>query len=512
MAQHAERLKEERIAQAATLAARRLTGDQADAAARFVRVFAQNVAPEDVAAFAPEDLYGAALSLFAFAGRRTPGTPEVRVFSPRADADGWSCRHTVVEIVNDDMPFLVDSVAAELQRQDLAVHLVVHPVVAVERDGDRLIAVGRGAARESMMHIEVAALADPERREQVRTGLLEVLGDVRRAVADWPAMRDRMVAAQARLEAEGPGLPADERAEADAFLEWLVHDHFTFLGCREYVFGTAAEAGAGVAIVPGSGLGVLGAEEAPVFDGLRHFTTLPAEVQQFLRRPTALVVTKSSHKARVHRAIPMDVIAVKRFDADGAPVGLSVFAGLYTSAAYSAGARTIPILRRKVAWVMERAGFDRTATTARRCCTSSTPIRATSCSRSTRRPCSPSPAASCIWRSVRGSPSSCGGTRSSASCRALVYAPRDRYDTELRQRFQRILADALAGEVMSFTTRLGESPLARVHFVVRTTPGAIPDFSPEAVETLLVEAGRSWRDRLKERSTRAWARPRRRPP
>jgi glutamate dehydrogenase len=498
MAQHAERLKEERIAQAATLAARRLTGDQADAAARFVRVFAQNVAPEDVAAFAPEDLYGAALSLFAFAGRRTPGTPEVRVFSPRADADGWSCRHTVVEIVNDDMPFLVDSVAAELQRQDLAVHLVVHPVVAVERDGDRLVAVGRGAGRESMMHIEVAALADPERREQVRAGLLEVLGDVRRAVADWPAMRDRMVAAQARLEAEGAGLPADERAEADAFLEWLVHDHFTFLGCREYVFGTAAEAGAGVAIVPGSGLGVLGAEEAPVFDGLRHFTTLPAEVQQFLRRPTALVVTKSSHKARVHRAIPMDVIAVKRFDADGAPVGLSVFAGLYTSAAYSAGARTIPILRRKVAWVMERAGFDPNSHDGKALLHILDTYPRDELFQIDEE------ALFAIARGIlhleerprvalflRRDP-----FERFVSC--LVYAPRDRYDTELRQRFQRILADALAGEVMSFTTRLGESPLARVHFVVRTTPGAIPDFSPEAVETLLVEAGRSWRDRLKE--------------
>jgi glutamate dehydrogenase len=377
MAQHAERLKEERIAQAATLAARRLTGDQADAAARSCasspRTWHRRMSP-------PSRRRTSTGRPQPRRVRRTADArhAEVRACSARAaDADGWSCRHTVVEIVNDDMPFL-STRSRPTAAQDLAVHLVVHPVVAVERDGDRLVAVGRGAGRESMMHIEVAALADPERREQVRAGLLEVLGDVRRAVADWPAMRDRMVAAQARLEAEGAGLPADERAEADAFLEWLVHDHFTFLGCREYVFGTAAEAGAGVAIVPGSGLGVLGAEEAPVFDGLRHFTTLPAEVQQFLRRPTALVVTKSSHKARVHRAIPMDVIAVKRFDADGAPVGLSVFAGLYTSAAYSAGARTIPILWRRSpgSW---SGPADPNSHDGKRCCILDT-YRATSCS------------------------------------------------------------------------------------------------------------------------------------
>ncbi|WP_374440218.1 NAD-glutamate dehydrogenase [Stella sp.] len=498
MAHHAERLKEERIGQAVALAARRLSGGQADAAVRFVRLFAQNVAPDEVAAFAAEDLYGAALSLLAFAGRRAPGTAEVRVFSPRADADGWSCRHTVVEIVNDDMPFLVDSIAAELQRQELGIHLLVHPVVAVERDGDRLRAVGSGPARESMMHIEVAALADPERRERLRTGLLEVLADVRRAVADWPAMRQRMVEARGTLAAEADVLPEDERNEADDFLEWLVEDHFTFLGCREYQFGPAADAERGLAIVPGSGLGVLGPAEAPVLDGLRHFSALPAEVQAFLRRPTALVVTKSGHKSRVHRRMPMDVIAIKRFDAAGAPVGVSVFAGLYTSGAYSAGARTIPILRRKVARVMDRAGFDPNSHDGKALLhildtyprdelfqieEDALFAIARGILHLEERPR--------VALFLRPDP-----FERFVSC--LVYAPRDRYDTELRQRFQRILADALAGEVMSFSTHLGESPLARVHFVVGTTPGAIPDLSAEAVETLLAEAGRSWRDRLKE--------------
>ncbi|BBK39686.1 glutamate dehydrogenase [Allostella sp. ATCC 35155] len=498
MAQQAERLKVERIEQAVALAARRLAGEQAQAAARFVRVFAQNVAPADVAAFAPEDLYGAALSLFAFAARRPPGAAEVRVFNPRADADGWTCRHTVIEIVNDDMPFLVDSIAAELQRQDLAVHLIVHPTMAVEREGDRLVTAGQGPVRESLMHVEVAVIADADRREGVRAGLLEALGDVRHAVADWPAMRERMVTARARLADEGGALPQDERDEASAFLDWLVADHFTFLGSRDYVFGTPADAGPGVAIVPGSGLGVLAAEEAPVFDGLRHFTALPGEVQRFLRRPTALVVTKSSHRARVHRPIPMDVIAVKRFDDDGAPVGLTVFAGLYTSTAYSAGARTIPILRRKVASVMDRAGFDPNSHDGKALLHILDTHPRDELFQIDEE---------ALFETARGILHLEERPRVALFLRrdpferfvsCLVYAPRDRYDTELRQRFQRILADTLAGEVMSFTTRLGDSPLARVHFVVRTTPGAIPDFSPEAVETLLAEAGRSWRDRLKE--------------
>ncbi|MCC7272119.1 MAG: NAD-glutamate dehydrogenase [Alphaproteobacteria bacterium] len=497
MPQQAERLKDERIEQATALAGRRLSAAQAAIAAGFVRQFAQNIAPEDVAAFAAEDLYGAAMSLFAFAQERAPGTAKIRVYSPRADADGWSCRHTVVEIVNDDMPFLVDSVGAELARHGLAVHLFVHPIVAVRRAGANLVEVGAGA-RESLMHIEIAAIADAPTRAAVHAGIAEVLTDVRRAVGDWQAMRARMDEARRLLAAEGGSLPADERAEADAFLAWLADDHFTFLGSRDYAFGAADGQEPEVAIVAGSGLGILTTETTTVLDGLRRFASLPLEVRQFLRQPTALVVSKASHKARVHRPNPMDVIAIKRFDRDGTPVGLRLFAGLYTSAAYSGAARAIPILRRKVARVTERSGFDPASHDGKALLhiLDSYPRdelfqidedalfdTARGILHLEERPR--------VALFIRRDP-----FERFVSC--LVFVPRDRYDTELRHRFQEILGQAFAGEVVTFHTHLAESPLARVLFVVRTTPGAIPAYAASEVERLLVEAARSWSDRLKE--------------
>ncbi|MGE0715849.1 MAG: NAD-glutamate dehydrogenase [Alphaproteobacteria bacterium] len=497
----AERLKDERIAQAEELAHRRLGGAQAASAARFVRLFAQNMAPDDVAAFAPEDLYGAALSLLAFARERVLGAPKIRVYAPRADADGWSSRFTVVEIVNDDMPFLVDSVSAELARRGIVMQLCVHPIVLVRREGGTLVEVGIEAGTgvpESMMHIEIAASADAEGREGLRAGIAEVLADVRRAVADWKAMRARMEEARAGLVEEGAALPADERAEADAFLAWLADDHFTYLGCRDYAFGTGDGDEPAAAIVAGSGLGILSADEAAVLDGLRNFSALPADVQQFVRAPTALVISKSSRRARVHRPNPMDVIAVKRFDGEGRTIGIRLFAGLYTSAAYSGAARTIPILRRKVARVLARSGLDPASHDGKALLHILDTYPRDELFQIDEE---------ALYQTARGILHLEERPRVALFIRrdpferfvtCLVFVPRDRYDTELRHRFQRILGEAFAGEVVTFHTHLAESPLARVLFVVRTTPGAIPAYASDDVERKLVEAARSWDDRLKE--------------
>ncbi|MGE0722913.1 MAG: NAD-glutamate dehydrogenase [Alphaproteobacteria bacterium] len=502
MPQQAERLKTERVGQALALAHRRLADAKLTDAERFLRLFARHVAPEEIAALAPEDLYGAAMSLLGFAADRPSGRAKVRVYNPQADADGWSCRHSVIEIVNDDMPFLVDSVTAELTRREIAVHLVIHPIVPVRRDGGQLVAIadgpGEGTASESMMHIEVAAIGDPSARRALEAAVAEVLAEVRQAVTDWRAMRARMAEARTELARAETGLPRERIEEAAAFLDWLAADHFTFLGARDYAFDGTDSTGASFAIAPGSGLGILAPEDTSMFDGLRHFAALPAEVRSFLLQPAALVISKASRRSRVHRAIPMDVIGVKRFGPDGAVTGLRLFAGLYTSSTYSASARTIPILRRKVDAILARAGFD---------------------------PASHDGKAllhiletyprdellqiddELLFQTARGILHLEERPRVALFLRrdpferfvsCLVFAPRDRYDTELRHRFEAILAGAFAGEVVAFNTLLGDSPLARVHIVIATTPGAIPAYEADQIERLLVETGRSWRDRLKD--------------
>ena len=502
MAVRAEEQKNEAVEAVAALATRRLGDGRAAAVARFVRRFYSHVPPEDILDRAPEDLYGAALSLWRFAETRPPGRAKLRVIDPRAEEEGWRSPRTIVEIVNDDMPFLVDSVTAALAGEGFAVHLVIHPILRVERDAEgRLAALLDGAAgngagaglRESVMHIEISAESGGARLDALAPALERVLGAVREAVADWAAMRARLQRVIADLAEEPPPLAEAERKEAADFLAWLDDANFTFLGFREYRFG----AGDGsLDIVPGSGLGILGDDAYPVFDGLRNFTTLPPDVRQFLREPRLLLITKSNRRSRVHRPVPMDAICIKSFDAEGNAAGERLVVGLFTSLAYSRSPRAIPLLRRKVERTLERAGFDPASHDGKALLhildtyprdelfqigegeLLETAMGILHLQERQR-----------IALFVRRDP-----FERFVSC--LVYVPRERYDTALRQRFAAILERAFSGSIDSFNTQLDESVLGRVHFIVRTTPGRLGQIDVAAIERDLAEAGRSWADRI----------------
>ncbi|HTO81106.1 MAG TPA: NAD-glutamate dehydrogenase, partial [Methylomirabilota bacterium] len=238
MVSKAERHKSELIERVTALAATRVAADQAATIAAFIAQFYANVAAEDLVGESPDDLYGAALSLWTFGAQRTPGAAKVRAYNPRLDEQGWHSAHTVVEMINDDMPFLVDSLTAALNQRDLTVHLVIHPILRVRRDarGKRL---GQGDGTElveSHIQIRINEQSSPDRLADICAELERVLADVRASTEDWRKMRAQTEEVLSSLAAPPAGLPADEVAEARAFLAWLNDDHFTYLGYREYAF------------------------------------------------------------------------------------------------------------------------------------------------------------------------------------------------------------------------------------------------------------------------------------
>ncbi|HSR72914.1 MAG TPA: NAD-glutamate dehydrogenase, partial [Kiloniellales bacterium] len=503
MAPRAEQQKAELIERLVAHVHERLESKRARDAERFLRLFYAHVAPDDMLSKDPDDLYGAALALWSHGQQRKPGTSAIRVYNPRPEQQGWKSSHTVVEIINDDMPFLVDSVTAELNRLGLEVFLVIHPIIRAERDDsgkltallDPEASAGQGT-RESFMHVQVSE-QPAERHKEIHDGLETVLADVRAAVEDWLPMRERLCDIVAELKQSPPPLPAEEIEEGVAFLEWLDDDHFTYLGCREYRFeGTGAKAKARV--LPDRGLGILRDEQVSVFDGLRDLGNLPADVQDFLKRPELLRCTKANRRSTVHRPVHMDTIAVKSFDEKGRVTGERLFIGLFTSVAYSRSPRFIPLLRQKVRHVAERAGLPHNSHDAKALMNiletyprdelfqiSEDELLdiATGILRLQER--------QRIALFVRRDP-----FERFVSC--LVYVPRDRYDTTLRIKLQDILARAYQGSVDAFTTHLGDAALARLHVIIRTTRGEVPDVDPAALERQLIEAGRSWSDRLQE--------------
>ncbi|MBC7905441.1 MAG: NAD-glutamate dehydrogenase [Rhodospirillaceae bacterium] len=472
----------------------RLDDDRADQVARLARHYLAGIPSDDLDHMAADQLFAIVVGLMSFARERPAGTPKIRVFDADPELQGWSSPHTVVEIVNDDMPFLVDSVAMVLSRLGVSIHLLVHPILSVRRDASGVLqgisAPGEdgGNHLDSIMHIEIDR-QDPVGRARVMDSLTAALADVRAAVLDWRAMRARI------KEVAGALTGGDEGDETLAFLDWLHDDHFTFLGYRHFILTGNGEAPK-VAVDQDAGLGVLRREDAHVFDDQLPLSSMPVEIRAFLTRPGTLLVTKSARHSTVHRPVHMDVIGVKQVDKAGRVVGLHAFLGLFTSAAYTRNPSGIPLLRRKVSRVQARAGFPPFGHDAK----SLANILETyprdelfqisedllfrtvlSILHLQERP----RVALFVRRDEFGRFVSC-----------LVYLPRDRYDTPLRLTAIRLLEQAFGGTLDAYYTQISDGPLARLHVIIRTQPGVVQVVDQDDLEARIAEAARSWADHL----------------
>jgi glutamate dehydrogenase len=325
-----------------------------------VQLFAR-VAPEDLLPYEPRALAEFAAGAWAFLQQRKPGAPKIRIHSPPASAGDRLKHMSILEIVNDDMPFLVDSVMGELTEQGLEVRLVAHPVLALDRDsagnliGLRSDVPGSGTGlRESFIHMHIDRIDDELRRNEVVAALESVLAEVRLAVTDWRPILERVGQVVAELKTSPPPLLKEEVAEAVQFLEWLTQDNFVFLGVREHVYSDTSSV---LGPIPETSLGILRGRSDEVFAQGGGQITINAEARSFLKEPNALVITKTNARARVHRRVAMDHIGVKRIDKDDNLVGVFRIVGLFTSTAYTRSTQNIPYLRRKADAVLARAGF-----------------------------------------------------------------------------------------------------------------------------------------------------------
>src|ERR1043166_4974261 len=328
----------------------RVGGDQADSVEQFVRRYFALVAPDDIIYTSLDTLIGGALSLWDFGAQRKPGSAKVRIFNPSAEENGWTLEHTVIEIVNDDMPFLVDSVSAEINRRERSIHLLLHPVVRVRRDeaGRRVEMTSTQAAPldaivEPTMHIEVDQETSGAELEMLRGAIERVLAEVRVAVADWRTMRERLKQDVAELQHNLPR-PQEEIDEARDFLRWLDDGNFIFLGFRRYGFDTR-DGKDYLPAIPETGLGIL--REMRPESQAGSEAPLSAEFSDYARTKDLLIVTKANSRSLIHRPVPLARIGIKRYDANGNLIGEDRFLGLFTSAAYSRSVREIPLLRLK---------------------------------------------------------------------------------------------------------------------------------------------------------------------
>ncbi|WP_312179474.1 NAD-glutamate dehydrogenase [Arthrobacter sp.] len=480
----------------------------------FIGNYYEHLAAEDAELYPDKALRERAEQHRDLAWARAEGTAAVDIFD-QGDA-------SVILIVTDDMPFLVDSVTAEIVRQNSGIRLMVHPTFLAtrHRESDTLqqvrrvpsavgVSSGDTAALpnisgliggenettriESWIAVEVPRLTDASRRAAMIEGLERVLSDVRVAVRDWPGMRSKVHEIASGLDSITGAAGIPDLQQARELLTWLDNGNFTFLGYREY--DLLSENGEDVLRASsGTGLGLLrrGSEAGKV-------QRLTAAGKAKAREKHALVITKANSRSTVHRASYFDYIGVKRFDAEGNVNGERRFIGLFATGAYTGSVRNIPILRDKVKAVMHRAGFPADSHSGKDLLAILETFPRDELFQID---------VDALLETAQGILRLQERRRTRLFLRpdvygrfmsALVFLPRDRYTTSVRLRIQDELRSTFSAESIDYEARLTESALARLFFRIRLPKGAeIADVDAAALERRLVSATRSWPEGINE--------------
>ena len=462
----------------------------------FVAAYYDGTDPDELLARGPAALFAIANAHWRLLDVARPAhTAKVRVFNPTLAEDGFVSDHTVVQIVNDNMPFLVDSVTMAVNRGNRTAHWIVHPLLSVTRDANGKVltvssaaaatAAGRTDPVESLIQVECDRIVSSAEQQALSDELNQVLNDVRSAVEDWQAMLERAQAMAAA--ASSSTLSAVGRQEGVDFLRWLEDRHFTFLGARDYDLKRDGDVVSMVA-KPETGLGIL--------RGSVHTleTRLPPEAVQLLESNELVLVTKAMTRATVHRPAWLDYVAVKRFDAAGQVIGEARFLGLYTATAYLAPVSEIPQVRSRVAAVMDAAGVVPNSHAAKslqsildvyprdelfQIDTAKLTEHAIGILRLQER----QRTRLFLRRDPFGRFTS-----------AMVFVPRERFNTELRVKIGNELMLALDGQSIEFTPMLTDSPLARIHYLVRAKDHAPQNVSFSALEARITRLTQRWED------------------
>src|SRR5215831_15693276 len=409
---------------------------------------------------------------------------------------------SVVEILNDDMPFLLDSVLGELQARGLAVRLLFHPIFKTKRDeaGHLKAIAGAGDERwgdghqESYIAIHLRTLTEAEARDLTAT-LSDILMEVRVVVGDWRAMLERLEAGCKQLELVHANLPAETLGEATAFLHWLERANFTFLGARSFEL-TGDRTTGDLEPVHNTGLGVLRDPDVQVLRRGTQLVAMTPEVRGFYLEPAPLIITKANVVSRVHRRAHMDYIGIKTYGGDGTPKGEMRFVGLFTSQAYVTPPSQIPLLRHKVETVLAASGYP----------------DASHAGKALLNILDTFPRDELFQIGAKELQVWCEGIldletrprvrvftridRFDRFVSVLIYAPRDRYNTRVRERISALLCETYDGRIAAFFPYFPEGPLVRVQFIVARFAGPTPQVDVALLECRIVEIVRTWEDRL----------------
>ncbi len=470
--------------------------------AAFAAALFERGSADDLLAYSVAELAAFARSAWKTMAERKKGRHRINIFNPDfGDAGSAHGTVTVIEITNDNMPFLVDSVMGELHDAAYEIHAVLHPLVAVKRDGKGKVTGFGGLAssgqakegfhRESVITVHVARIDSVVERDELAARLDSLLVEVREAVEDWQSMMDRASAVLQSYKDNPPPVPVDEVAEAIQFLEWLVDANFTFLGMRDYAYLGDATLGE-MQSAGETELGLLRDPEVKVLRRGSEMVTMTPEIRDFLMRPELLIITKANVKSRVHRRVHMDYIGVKLFGDDGTLAGELRIVGLFTSTAYTRSTRTIPYVRRKVDRILTQAGYDRSSHSGKALTNVLESYPRDEFFQADEQTLFDNAMAILALFErprIRVLPRR---DKFDRFVSLLVFVPRDNYTTDVRMKISDLLARVYEGRLSAWSVAFLEQGLARVHFIIGRHQGETPNPPREEIEAAIADIMRTW--------------------
>jgi glutamate dehydrogenase len=479
----------------------RLPAARCKEAQAFAGQLLRRVGADELASRSAADWAALAQDLLEFVRVRKLGKASVRVFNPSRDEQGFESAHTLLQVITEDSPFLVDSVGMAIAAAEQSVHAVIHPLYRAERDaGGHILCIaadsngGGKGVHESLMHFEISRMSEASEIARLQEAVVAALEDVRHAVADWKPMRERMLAVADAMARTSLPVDAAGVAEAQEFLRFVADDHFTFLGYREYQVSKRGSEDV-LKSVAGSGLGILRHEDSSAPRALR---TLVAHDLPQSGSFDAIILTKTNARSPVHRTGYMDYISVLGFDDKGVPVTEYRFLGLFTSGAYMRRPQDVPLVRQKFEAVMQRSGIKRDSHSGKALRHILETLPRDELFQATE---------SELFEIAGGILDLQERSRPRIFVRrdkydrfysCLVFLPRDRFDNAMRERIEAMLKRVFHSDKAESSVQVGESTLARIYIVLRPKAGSHVDVDIAEIETKLGQLVRNWHDDLRD--------------
>ncbi|MCG8382711.1 MAG: NAD-glutamate dehydrogenase [Gammaproteobacteria bacterium] len=494
--------KEERLNQVCDLSDSKLSKAAKEQTSRFLRLYYKQLTLEELIQNDIEYLRGAAIQHYQEAKQRKPDTTKVRVYNPQFEKHGWQSTHTIIEIITDDKPFLINSISMALSQLRLAIHMIVHPILSVTRNTNGKLAslapkTGSGEViKESFMQFQIDRQTNQDILKSLEQRIRAVIQDVNKINHDWQAMLNKTLELKGLLPELSTRYPKLDIEEAETFLAWLCNNHFTFLGYCELVEKTE-KGERSLSVKPETTLGLLNGTERST--GYPPEVVLPLQNVDYIHDEALITICKSNAVSTVHRGVYMDFITIPKLGAQGHIMGRYCLVGLLASSTYSRAVNDIPYLRKKFQDILVQSGLDPQSHAGRAL---SNTLENYPRDALFQQPVDDTLGIALgimalkerqrirlfVQRDVYGRFYTC-----------IVYIPSDRYSRELREAFQKILVDELNGEKVEYDTQFStHSTLARVCYTIHTAPNQKLEFDRVDLEQKLAFASRAWHDDLQD--------------